>query len=121
MKTARSRFIVRWFVCSLGLWIAAQILGNVTIHYGEKLFVLIISGLLLALANTFIRPLVVLLTLPAVLLTMGIFTIVINGLMVLLTAWIYKPLEVDGFGAAIVAGLVIGLVNWLVSSLVEEK
>jgi uncharacterized membrane protein YvlD (DUF360 family) len=47
--------------------------------------------------------------------------VVINGMMVLLTAWVYEPLEVDGFGAAIVAGLVIGLVNWLVSALLEEK
>jgi putative membrane protein len=121
MKKARYRFIVRWFVCSFGLWIASQLLGDVSISYGERFAALVISGFVLAVANTFVRPLLILLTLPAVLLTMGIFTIVINALMVLLTAWIYKPLEVDGFGAAIVAGLVIGLVNWLVSALVEEK
>ncbi len=81
---------------------------------------IIISGLILALINTFIKPLIVFLTLPAVLLSLGIFMVVINALTVLLAARLYGPLEVAGFGVAVVAGIVIGLVNWLVSALLEE-
>ncbi len=121
MKSSLSRFVVRWFVGSLGLWITASILGTGSISYGGRFSVVIISGFILALVNTFIRPLVVFLTLPAVLLTLGIFMVVINALMVLLAAWLYGPLEVSSFGVAIIAGLVIGLVNWLVSALLEEK
>lgn len=121
MKNSKSRFIVRWFVSSFGLWIASELLGSSSISYGGKISAIIISGLILAIVNTFIRPLVVFLTLPAVLLSLGIFMVVINALMVLLAAGLYGPLEVDGFGVAIIAGLVIGLVNWLVSALLEDK
>ncbi len=121
MKNTRSRFVTRWFVSGFGLWIASELLGDSSISYEGKVSAIIISGLILAIVNTFIRPLVVFLTLPAVLLTLGIFMVVINALMVLLAARLYGPLEVDGFGVAIIAGLVIGLVNWLVSAFLEEK
>jgi putative membrane protein len=119
-KNKRSRFIVRWFVCSLGLWIASELLGSSSISYGGKISAIIFSGLVLAIANTVIKPLVVFLTLPAVLLSLGIFMVVINALMVLLAARLYGPLEVAGFGVAVVAGIIIGLVNWLVSALLED-
>ena len=121
MKKARSRFVVRWLVCVFGLWITTELLGNSSISYGGKASAIIISGFILALANTFVKPLVVFLTLPAVLLSLGVFMVFINALMVLLAARLYGPLEVDGLGVAVVAGLVIGLVNWLVSALLEEK
>lgn len=120
MKKTRSRFITRWLVSSLGLWIAAELLGNSSISYGGKISAIILSGLILALVNTFIKPLIVFLTLPAVLLSLGIFMVVINALTVLLAARLYGPLEVSGFGVAVIAGIVIGLVNWLVSALLED-
>ncbi len=121
MHNRTSRFLVRWAVSSLGLWIAAELLGKDSISYEGRLSVVVISGLILAIVNTIIRPVVVFLTLPAVLLTLGIFMLFINGFMVVLAAWLYEPLEVAGFGIAIVTGIVIGLVNWLVSALLEEK
>lgn len=121
MKSKGSRFVVRWFVSSFGLWIASELLGNDSISFEGRASAIVISGFILALVNVFIRPLVVFLTLPAVLLTLGIFMVVINALMVLLAAWLYGPLEVDGFGVAIIAGLSIGLVNWLVSALLEDN
>jgi putative membrane protein len=121
MKTARARFLVRWFVCSFGLWVAVAILGDDKISYQNKIGGVVVSGLILAVANTVIRPIMVFLTLPAVLLTLGIFMVVINGLMVMLVAKLYGPLEVQGFGIAILAGMVVGLVNWLVSALLEER
>ncbi len=121
MKNRKIRFITRWFVSSFGLWIASEILGNDSISFEGRLSAIVISGFILALVNAFIKPLVVFLTLPAVLLSLGIFMIVINALMVLLAARLYGPLEVDGFATAIVAGLMIGLVNWLVTAMLEDK
>ena len=115
-----SRFVIRWFVCSLGLWIAAGFLGQ-RITYDSRLGVIIIAGLMLAVVNAVIKPLVVILSLPAILFSLGLFMIVINGLMVLFVSWIYPPLEVDNFGAAMLAGMVIGLVNYLVSTILEER
>ncbi|MCA9324331.1 phage holin family protein [Candidatus Saccharibacteria bacterium] len=120
-KRSRSRFLARWFVSSFGLWIAAEILGNSSISFGGKASAIIVSGLILALINTFIKPLIVFLTLPAVLLSLGIFMVVINALTVLLAARLYGPLEVAGFGVAVIAGIVIGLVNWLVTAFLEDK
>lgn len=110
---------MRWFVCSLGLWIAAGFLdGKIT--YNSRLGVIIISGFILAIVNTIIKPIVVLLSLPAILFSLGLFMIVINGLMVLLASWLYHPLDVTSFGAAMLAGVVIGLVNYLVTTIVED-
>lgn len=120
MTRPGSRFLIRWFVSGLGLWIAAGLLeGRVT--YGSRLFVIIVAGLLLAVVNTVIKPLVVILSLPAILFSLGLFMIVINGLMVLLVSKLYPQLYVRNFGTAMLAGLCIGLVNYLVTAILEER
>ncbi|HMS50603.1 MAG TPA: phage holin family protein [Candidatus Saccharibacteria bacterium] len=120
MKRPFSRFLIRWFVCSLGIWVAAGILGD-RISYDRRLGVIIVSGLLLAVMNAIIKPIVIILSLPAILFTLGLFMIVINGLMVLLVSKLYEPLHVTNFAAAMLAGMVIGLVNYLVTTILEEK
>jgi putative membrane protein len=119
MKNPLSRFLVRWFVCSLGLWLAANLLGD-RISYGSEMRVVIIAGLLLAALNTVIRPVIVLFSLPAIVLTLGLFNIVVNAFMVLLASWLYEPLQVNNFWAAALAGIIIGLVNWLVTTILDK-
>src|SRR5688572_14727178 len=116
------RFLVRWFVCSLGLWIAAGVLST-SLEFdtpGSKFWVVLVSGLLLAVISAIIKPLVVLLSLPAILLTLGLFMIVINGFTVLLVSWLYQPLHITNFWAAMLAGVIIGLVNYLVTAILES-
>ena len=113
-------FLFRWFVSSLGLWIAAGLLGG-SIDYQSRIRVIIISGLILAAVNTLVKPLVVFITLPAILLSLGLFMIVINGLMVLVASRLYEPLHVTNLGAAMLAGMIIGLVNYLVLTILEDK
>lgn len=113
-----ARFLFRWFVSSLGLWIAAGLLGS-SIDY-HSFGAIIIAGLVLAMVNTLVKPLVVLISLPALLITLGLFMIVINGLMVMLAGKLYGGLHVTNFGAAMLAGMVIGLVNYLVVAIVEQ-
>ena len=120
MNKSNSKFLIRWAASSIGLWVASELLGSASISYDERVVAIVLSGFFLAIVNTIIRPVVVFLTLPAVLLSLGIFMVVINALMILLAAWLYGPLEVDGFGIAVITGLVIGLVNWLISTLFEE-
>jgi len=120
MKRPYTRFLIRWFVCSLGLWIAAGLLGD-GIRYDSRIGVIIMSGLLLAIINTVLKPIVVILSLPAILFTLGLFMIVINGLMVFLVSKLYDPLEISSFGVAVLAGMVIGLVNYLVTTILEDK
>lgn len=120
MDSAIVRFLLRWFVSGLGLWIAAALLGG-GITYNSQIGVIIISGFILALINTVIKPIIVILSLPAILFTLGLFMIVVNGLTVLLASALYSPLEVENFWAAMVAGMIIGLVNYLVTAILDNK
>jgi putative membrane protein len=119
MKNPTTRFLVRWFVCSLGLWVAALLLGQ-NVSY-DSMSAVIVAGLILAIVNVFIKPIVVILSLPAILFSLGLFMIVINGLMVMLVSKLYEPLKVSNFWAAMLAGMVIGLVNYFVTAIFEEK
>lgn len=113
-----SKFVIRWSVCSLGLWVAAGLLGH-HISYGGSLGTIIIAGLILAVINTIIRPIIILLSLPAVILTLGLFMIIINGLTVYLASVLYPPLQITNFWAAVFAGIIIGLVNFAVTAILE--
>ncbi len=121
MNNATGRFLLRWFVCSMGHWIAAAILGGNRLTVQTGISVLIIAGLLLAILNTVIKPLVVLLSLPAILFSLGLFMVVINGFMVLLVSKLYSPLQVQNFGAAILVGMIIGFVNYLVTTILDKR
>ena len=120
MNKPLARFLVRWLVCSLGLWIAAGLLGQ-GITYQSRLRVIIISGLVLAIINVIIRPILVILSLPAILLSLGLFMIIINGFTVFLASKLYTPLHVTNFWAAVLAGIIIGLVNYLVTAILEVR
>jgi len=113
------RFIVSWFVCGLGIWIASALLGG-RINYSNSFIVIVIAGLMLAIVNTIVKPLIILLSLPAILFTLGLFIIVINGLMLTLVSAIYPSLQISGFGVALLAGMVIGLVNYLVATILDR-
>lgn len=90
------------------------------ISYEQRFAVIIIAGFMLAIINGIIKPIVVLLSLPAILFSLGLFMIVINGLMVSLASWLYPPLHVTNFIAAMLAGMIIGLVNYLVNTILED-
>ena len=115
------RFVLRWTVCSLGLWIAVALIGADKINYGSHVSSAIEAGFILALVNILIKPLVVILSLPAILLSLGLFMILVNGFMVFLVSKLYTPLHVTNFFVAILAGLIIGLVNYLVTAIIEER
>lgn len=119
MENPLIRFLTRWLVCGLGLWIAAGLLSD-SISYDSQFRVIVIAGLILAIINTIIKPILVIFSLPAILLTLGLFMIVINGLTVLLASALYDPLQVTNFWAAMFAGMVIGVVNYLVSTILKD-
>lgn len=121
MKQIILRFILRWFVAALGLWIAAAVIGGERITYENSFGVILVAGLILAIVNMVIKPIVVLFSLPAILFSLGLFMIIINAGMVLLASWLYEPLEVSNFWVALLAGIIIGLVNYLVTAILEWR
>ncbi len=115
------RFLVRWGIAALGIWIAAGILGGERIDFDSRIGVIVIAGLLLAMVNSLIKPVVVILSLPAILFSLGLFMIVVNGLMLSLVSFLYPSLQISSFPAAMLAGMVIGLVNYLVTTILEDR
>ena len=119
MRRPLNRFLTRWLVCSLGLWIAASFVHN-SISYNQQFGVIVAAGLVLAIVNTVIKPILIIFALPAILFTLGLFMIIINGLTVYIASKLYEPLEITNFWAAVFAGMVIGLVNYLVTTILED-
>lgn len=115
------RFLLRWLVCALGLWIAAGLLSGSVAYHGNHLITILIAGLILAILNALIKPLLVIISLPAILVTLGLFMLVINGLTVFLESKLYSGLQISNFGVAILTGIIIGLVNYLVTAILEER
>jgi len=120
MRHFLTRFAVRWLVSGLGLWIASGILGASRLSVGNTLGTVIAAGFFLALVNMAIKPILIVLSFPAIILSLGLFMLILNGFLILLAHWIYNPLYVSGWGAAIIAGIIVGLVNFLVSKLLED-
>ena len=102
----------------MGLWIAAHFLsGNINVSND---YAIIVTGLILAIINSIIKPILVVLSLPAIIFTLGLFMIVINGVTVYLASLLYHPFHIKNFWAAIFAGIIIGLVNYLVSAIIDS-
>jgi putative membrane protein len=113
------KFLTRWLVSSVGLWLATGFLGT-AVTYDSRIKVTIIGGLVLALVNIVIKPILVIFSLPVIVFTLGLFTIIINGLTVYIASLLYAPLGITNFWAAVFAGMVIGLVNYLVTTILKE-
>lgn len=115
-----TKFLIRWAVCSLGLWIAAAILGVSRLSVNGSWWTVISAGFFLALINLALKPILIFLSFPAIIVTLGFFMLVVNGFMILLASWIYSPLYVKNLGVAIIAGIIVGLVNYLMTRIVED-
>jgi putative membrane protein len=113
-------FILRWLVNFLGLWAAAQLMTG-SISYDDRLGVLVVAALIFSLVNAIIRPLVVLLSLPAIVLTLGLFTLVINAFMLWLVTLVYHNFQLRSFWTAVVATVIIWVVNYLLTELLEPN
>lgn len=111
-------FVIRVLVVAIGLWIASKIVPGVTINDGWSLFW---AALLLGLVNAIVRPIVVILTLPLTILTLGLFLLIINAAMLSLVAWMLDGMTVDGFWSAFFGAIVIAIVGWLVTWFVGSQ
>ena len=105
--------VLRILINAAALWLAAVIVPG--IHAGSLLAILA-TALVFGIVNALIRPVMKLVSCPIILLTLGLFTLVINALMLMLTSWLSGQLglgfHVDGFGTALVGALIITIVSW---------
>jgi putative membrane protein len=109
--------LTRWAVNLLALWVAAELLDDVSY---DEFSTLVVAALVFGLVNFAIRPIVTILTLPLIIITLGIAYFFVNLLMLLLTAALVDGFRVDGFWTAVGATIVIWLVNSLVGALARD-
>lgn len=114
------RFALRTLVNFLGLWAAAELMSG-SIDYGSRLGTLVIAALIFSLVNAVVRPLIVFLSLPAILLTLGLFTFVVNAFMLYLVTLVYPAFHLRSFWTAFIAVIIVWIVNYLLTDLLEPK
>lgn len=111
-------FIIRVVIVALGLWLASEIVPGVAINDASTL---VLAALVLGIINAFVRPVVVILTLPLTILTLGLFLLVINAAMLSLAAWMLEGMTVAGFWSALFGAIVVSITGWIASSFVGDR
>jgi putative membrane protein len=121
-------FVVKTVANAAALLVAIWLLQDITLtgdSSGKKALTLVLVALLFGLVNFIVKPVVKLLTLPLFILTLGLITLVINALMLLLTSWLADKLDlnfhVEGFGTAVLGGLIISVVSWALNVALPDK
>jgi len=113
-------FLARWALNAFGLWVAFRLLGtgyeNVDVTAGTVGF--LVAGLIFSVVNTIVKPLIVILSLPAILLTLGLFTLIVNGFLVYISILIAPGLEMS-FVHSILTGIILSLINYIVSATLD--
>jgi putative membrane protein len=105
-----AKFLIRAVFAALGLWLADRLLRGV---YINNALTLAIAAALLGVINAVVRPLVFILTLPITIVTLGLFLLVVNAMMVGLVAWLLPGMHVYGLFNGIGAAVITGLASWI--------
>lgn len=113
-----TNFILRVLIAALGLWLATEWVDGITV---DSAAMLILAALLLGLVNAIVKPIVILLTLPFTLVTLGLFLLVINAAMLGLVAALLDGFRIAGFWSALGGWVVVSLTSWLASGFVGER
>lgn len=117
MKNSFFVFIVRWVFNSFGLWMAVRLLGS-SFDQSNLIATIIgflFAGLMFSIVNAVLKPVIVILSLPAILLTLGLFMLIVNGLMVYLSLKLTPGLSMTFFNS-IITGMILSLINYIVSA-----
>lgn len=120
MKRQFVTFVIRWVLNSFGLWVAVRIFGTgySNSQVDSNALVFLVAGLIFSLVNAVLKPAVMIVSLPAILVTLGLFTIIVNGLMVYISLKLAPGMTMS-FLNSILTGLLLSLINYIVSSALE--
>lgn len=114
-----SLFLLRWIINAFGLWLAVRLFGTgyAATDFAAGSGVFVTAGLILSLINALVRPLITLISLPLIIVTLGLFMLIVNGLMVYFAFQLTPGIAIT-FGHAIGAGIVLGLVNFVMNGII---
>lgn len=107
------KLILYLLVSSLSVFVASKIIPGIEIQNTQTIFIV---AIVLGVLNTFIKPILLALTLPVTIITLGLFIFVLNALMVLLASYVVPGFHVDGFFTALLFSIIVSLVSWLLNS-----
>lgn len=122
MRKQFAVFLLRWLLNSFGLWVAVMLFGTgySDVDISTSAWVFLLAGLIFSVVNAVLRPVVIILSLPAILLSLGLFTFIVNGFMVYISLKLAPGLQMT-FLFSIITGIVLSLVNYIVSSALELR
>ena len=108
------RLLLRWAFNVVALFVAAWLLAGV--DYGDSWWSLMIAAVVFTLVNMIVKPILTVLSIPFIVVTLGLFYFLINILMLYLTDWIVTDFEIDTFWWAALAAIIVGIVNWILNA-----
>ncbi len=111
------RWLLHWAIATIALMALPYLFDGISI---DESMTALVAALILGLINTFIRPIVSLLTLPLQILSLGLVTLLINAGLLFLVSSLVKGFHIDTFGTAFWAAIVYGLINWAASSILSK-
>lgn len=112
-------FLLRWLVNGFALWVAARLLSGVEYDVTDAFTTFLLAGLVLSIANVILKPIALILSLPVILVTLGLFMLIVNGFIVWLVSVIVPGLEM-GFWTAVLVGIIVSVCNFVFTMLVEN-
>ena len=110
--------MIRWLILALAVMLASYLISGIRV---EGFVSALIAAALLAFLNAFFRPILLILTLPINLLSLGLFTFAINAFLLMMVSGVIDGFHVESFGAGLLGSLVISLVSWLLSSFINDR
>jgi len=109
---------IRWVVLTLAILFAAYVIDGITV---SGFFSAFFAAAVLGVLNAILRPVLLIVTLPINILTLGLFTFIINALLLKMASGVIPGFEVQGFWPAVLGGLIISIASWLLNSLVNDR
>jgi putative membrane protein len=110
---------IRWACNVVALYVATWLLSGVT--YGDKWWTLLIAAAVFTAVNFFVKPILAFLSIPFIIITLGLFYFLINILMLYVTDWIVGPFEIDTFWWGALAAIIVSIVNWLLNVILPDR
>lgn len=110
--------VLRWLILTVAIMVAAYLIRGISVTGSSSA---LLAAALLGILNAFFRPILILLTLPINILTLGLFTFVINALLLMMASGVIGGFEVRGFWPALLGSLIISLISWLLNSFINGK
>jgi putative membrane protein len=114
-----TRILVRFACNAVALYVAAWLLDGIT--YGDQWWTLLIAAAVFTLVNMWLKPVLQVLSLPFIIVTLGLFLFLINILMLYITDWLVPDFDIRSFGAGALAAIIVTVVNWVLHAIVPGE